>query len=221
MDVSFWQQRWSDNQIGFHLDTVNPVLLAHWSRIAPPPPATIFMPLAGKSLDMIWLISQGYQVISVEVSEIAVAAFFRENDIPCEVQTRAGHTVWLAPGLRMICSDFFALTPADLEEDIDLVYDRAAYIAMPDTLRTRYCEQLAGLCPASPRLLVTLEYDQAHMSGPPFAVAAAEVEQQYAHCANQDYKVTRLARTDVLPDHAHFMARGVSHLHECVYYLST
>src|SRR3569623_953180 len=42
----------------------------------------IFIPLCGKSKDMLWLRAQGHAVIGVEVVARAVEAFFAENALP-------------------------------------------------------------------------------------------------------------------------------------------
>jgi len=31
MELDFWEQRWNQNQIAFHLDSVNPYLEKYWS----------------------------------------------------------------------------------------------------------------------------------------------------------------------------------------------
>ena len=45
---------------------------------------SVFVPLCGKSLDMVWLLEQGFSVTGCEISELAVQQFFTENSIPYE-----------------------------------------------------------------------------------------------------------------------------------------
>ena len=52
MNPEFWHQRWAGHQIGFHQSTPTPLLLKHWPALGIAPGATVFVPLAGKSLDM-------------------------------------------------------------------------------------------------------------------------------------------------------------------------
>lgn len=99
--------------------------------------------------------------------------------------------------------------------NVAAVYDRAALIALPQVMRVDYSQHLNLLCPAQPRLLVTLEYEQAQMAGPPFAVLEKEVQAVYAN----GFKLDCLQRNDVLAEHAHFAAKGLSALHESVYIL--
>ena len=76
MQPDFWHQRWSENQIGFHQSAPTPLLLKHWPTLGIAPGAQVFVPLAGKSLDMAWLASQGHRVLGVELSQLAVEQFF-------------------------------------------------------------------------------------------------------------------------------------------------
>ncbi len=220
MEIRFWQQRWAEEKIGFHLESVNPALVQFWSNIAPPVPARVFIPLAGKSLDMIWLAKLGYEVVAVEVSRLAVESFFKEHDLSPEVTPVGDFSVWQSGRITVICGDFFSLYRnrhqfPDLSQ-FDIVYDRAAYIALTSQQREVYSRHLENLCPAVPRLLVTLEYIDEQMQGPPFSVTEAEVQHIYAQ---GDYSIETLSREDVLLDHEHFMAKGMTELYEHVYYL--
>ena len=80
-DNVLWLQCWRDRQIDFHQQTVNQFLTRFWPRLDPDISSRVFVPLCGKSLDMIWLAEQGHQVIGVELSPIAVGDFFRENGL--------------------------------------------------------------------------------------------------------------------------------------------
>lgn len=218
MDIPFWHDRWENNKIGFHLDAANPILAAYWSEVMTDTGVTaprVFVPMAGKSLDLVWLADQGCEVVGVEVNERAVNDFFTELGQQAEVSQHGELRVCRAGKITLICGDYFALQAADIGS-IDIVYDRAAFVAMPPDMRQKYASQLARLCPDAPRLLVTLEYDQAQMAGPPFAVSEEEVLNLYA----KGLKTKTLAREDALPDHAHFAAKGLTSLNECVYYLA-
>ena len=55
------------------------------------------------------------------------------------------------------------------------MYDRASLIALPPEMRERYARHLAGILPpATQILLITLDYPQPEMPGPPFAVSAVK-----------------------------------------------
>lgn len=175
MKHEFWLERWEQNQIGFHQTEINRYLTGHWAELGLPPGAPVFVPLCGKSLDMLWLREQGYPVLGVELSGKAVSAFFEENDIAAEVSQGERFRIYQAEGLQLLVGDFFALTPEDLG-GVRAVYDRASLIALPPALRSDYARHMATLLPAGSHiLLVTMEYAEGTLEGPPFSVSEEEV----------------------------------------------
>ena len=216
MDPDFWLQRWQENKIGFHLDEVNPLLVAHFPKLHIPPPARVFVPMCGKSVDMVWLRAQGYEVVGVEISPVAIEAFFREQHIPAVPQIVDGLTRWQADGLSIWCADFFALSASQIGE-IDVTYDRAALIAMPEQRRMEYARKLLEITASAPQLLITLDYPQSQMSGPPFAVSQDEVGRLYG--STYPTLSTPHESVDILPTEARFVERGLTALYENVYLL--
>lgn len=215
MEPDFWHQRWQQNQIGFHQPDINPYLRKYWAELAVPAPARILVPLCGKSLDLLWLVQLGYQVEGVELSDVAVRAFFEEQGIKAQHSTQGDWQVWESENLRLWCGDFFKLGPAQLGP-IDAVYDRAALIALPQPMRQQYVAHMQTLVGAVPHLLVTLEYPQQQMSGPPFAVEKTEVEDLFgARYSGTQSPIC----ADVLSESPNFRERGLECLNECVYLL--
>ena len=214
MHPDFWQQRWADNQIGFHQSAPTPLLLKHWSSLEVPAGATVFVPLAGKSLDMAWLASQGHRVLGVELSQLAIDQFFAEHGLAPDVEATRYGVHHRAGGIELIRGDAFGLD-ADLLGRCDAVFDRAALIALPPDLRKRYAGELYARLPAGCRgLLITLEYPQAEREGPPFSVPEDEVRVLYG----RDWEVALRERRPILPEHPGFVA-GVSRLDTAVYAL--
>lgn len=212
MNPDFWHQRWADNQIGFHQSAPTPLLLKHWPSLGVAANATVFVPLCGKSLDMVWLASQGHRVLGVELSQLAVEQFFAEHHLTPETDASRYGTHYSAGGIEIICGDAFALDEAVLAE-CTAVFDRAAMIALPPPLRMRYADELYARLPAGCRgLLVTLEYPQAEREGPPFAIAEAEVRERYA----ATWDIALLERRPIPPDHPGYVG-GVSMLDTAVY----
>ncbi|SHL86501.1 thiopurine S-methyltransferase [Phytopseudomonas punonensis] len=176
MRESFWLQRWQANQIGFHAKQVNPLLQRHWPALACGPESAVLIPLCGKSLDIAWLASRGHKVIGVELAEVAVAAFFAEQGVRPLITEEGAFKVYRHERVKLLCGDFFALEARHLQ-DCTLFYDRAALIALPAEMRERYVGHLHSVLPSGSKgLLVTLDYDQALMDGPPFSVSDAEVQ---------------------------------------------
>jgi thiopurine S-methyltransferase len=215
MEAEFWHQRWRENRIGFHQQDTNPYLKAFWAEVPVKPGEPVFVPLCGKSLDIRWLQQQRHPVIGVELSSIAVEAFFEENDLS-PVQRRQGpFSVYEADGIRIFCGDFFDLDAAMLD-GVKAVYDRASLIALPPDMRPVFVEHLTGLLPAAiPLLLITLEYPHQEMSGPPFSVADSEVQALFSPA----WSLRELHKVDVLADEPRYRERGLSSLIETIYLL--
>jgi len=216
MDSQFWRERWARNQIGFHLPEVNPYLQRHWPQLALAQGAKVLVPLCGKSLDLVWLASQGHRVLGVELSEQAVDAFFSEQGLTPRISQRGVFKVYQADVIEVWCGDFFALD-ADALRDCTALYDRAALIALPPLMRARYTEHLNVLLGAGCKgLLITLDYDQTQKAGPPFAVIDDEVKLLLgAH-----WTLEVLEEHDVLGESWKFVQDGVTRLEERVYQLT-
>ena len=214
MNPDFWHQRWHDNQIGFHQAEPTPLLQKHWAAVGAPAGGKVFVPLAGKSLDMLWFAAQGHRVLGVELSELAVAQFFAENGLRPEIRDTHYGRHYEAGGIELILGDAFGLD-ADLLRDCDAVFDRAALIALPPELRRRYANELYAKLPAGCRgLLITLEYPQAERDGPPFSVPGDEVRALYG----RDWDIDLLERRPIPPEHPGFVS-GVSKLDTAAYAL--
>jgi len=215
MDPEFWHERWAANQIGFHQREINGHLQRHWHGLGLPSGSRILVPMCGKSLDMLWLREQGHAVAGVEISALAVAAFFRENRLTPEIREEAGYSRWSYDAMAIYCGDFFRLNTAALGT-LDGCYDRAALVAMPDTLRPRYAGHLASLLSSAGRvLLVTMEYRQSEMNGPPFSVPDREVERLFT----EQFTIKHLARFDALAANPAFRERGLTGLTENIWCL--
>ena len=216
MDPDYWLQRWQENKIGFHLGEVNSLLVTHFPQLQIPPPARVFVPMCGKSVDMVWLRSQGYEVEAVEISPVAIEAFFREQQLSAETQIVDGLTRWQADGLGIWCADFFDLSQSHIG-DIAITYDRAALIAMPGQRRPAYARKLLDITAGAPQLLITLDYSQNQMSGPPFSVSHEEVVRLYG--STYSGLSAPHESVDILPIEARFAERGLTALYENVYLL--
>jgi thiopurine S-methyltransferase len=148
---------WRKNQTDFHQMAVNPLLAGFWASLLLSKPSRIFVPLCGKSLDLLWLARQGNEVVGVELSPVAVKAFFTENGLAPRKSKQGKFTVWEDGRLKILCGDFFSLELADLGE-IDVVYDRAALTALPESIRKQYVAQMRAIVPVSCRIfLLTVE----------------------------------------------------------------
>ncbi|MBC3952224.1 thiopurine S-methyltransferase [Pseudomonas folii] len=213
MQAEFWHERWAANQIGFHQRQVNPLLQRFWPELAVGQGARVLVPLCGKSLDLVWLAGQGNRVLGVELSEKAVQDFFSEQRLEPVISQNGAFKVYGCEGIELWCGDFFALRAEDVAECTAL-YDRAALIALPPVMREEYVAHLSSALPAQCQgLLITLDYDQAKIDGPPFSVPDEEVQRLLA----EDWELDILQTSDVLKGSVKFEQRGVERLEERVY----
>ena len=190
MKHEFWLERWERDQIGFHQQAINAYLTEHWAELGLAPGAGVFVPLCGKSLDMLWLREQGYSVLGVELSRKAVEAFFNENGLRARRDEEGAFVSYSADRLRLLVGDFFALEPGMLS-GIRAVYDRAALIALPAGMRAAYARHMAALLPSGAHiLLVTLEYPAGALEGPPFAVGEEELRRLYGEAFSIERKAS-------------------------------
>jgi len=215
MEPQFWQNRWRNGQIGFHQASVDRNLRRHWPELSLGEAHHVFVPLCGKSLDLLWLRDQGHAVLGVELSARALEDFCRENGVPARRRTQGDFDVYEAENLELYRGDFFKLTPSLLGA-VDAVYDRAALISWAPELRSAYADHIATIVrPGTQMLLITLEYPQAQMSGPPFCVPRDEVERLYS----PRFQIREVARQDILASEERLQSLGVTTLFEVCYYL--
>ena len=214
MRTDFWLERWRTGQIGWHQPAVNAALVEHWPKLELPERCPVFVPLCGKSLDMLWLRRQGHPVFGVEIAEAAVRGFFEEQSIRFEVaENRDGLPRFSGGGFRIYCGDYLEISAPQLGATQG-TYDRGALIALPPDKRPIYADHIQRVIPEGGKmLLLTLAYDQARAPGPPFSVPAQEVEALYG----QRCQVEQLAsfETDEIPPH--FREAGLASVTESVY----
>lgn len=154
-------------------------------------------------------------MVGVEISAVALESFCMEQGVVARRRILDHFDVYETAKLELYRGDFFALTP-QLLGVIPAVYDRAALISWMPELRAAYVAHMTALTdPGAQTLLVTMEYAQAQMSGPPFSVLADEVERLYA----RHHAIQELSRDDVLANEPRFRARGATQLHEVCYRL--
>lgn len=179
MEHSFWFNRWETDQIAFHETDVHPILTRHWNDFRVTPGATVFVPLCGKSNDLPWIRRQGHEVLGVELSPIAVSAFFAENKVKATISDRDSFKYYTGSGYRILCGDYFDINRENTGK-IGAVYDRAALIALTPEQRVDYVRHLSTLLdPEAKILLITVRYEPKELTPPPFIVDEDEIEVLY------------------------------------------
>jgi thiopurine S-methyltransferase len=190
MNNEYWLKRWNENRIGFHKSGVNPLLEQFLPQITNVPGRTL-VPLCGKSADLAWLLAKGHQVVGVDISEVAARAFASEQGIAMTAANEPPFTVFRGERIAYYVGDFFNIKP-DRVGRFDLIYDRAALIALPRDKRPEYAQHLKSLLLSGGNILmISLEYDPKKMEGPPFAVTESELRGLF-----KELKVVKLHEYD-------------------------
>lgn len=192
MEKEFWHKRWHDNQIGFHLPQPHALLSQYIQTLDLPKSSTVLVPLCGKTVDIGFLLQHGYSVIGIELSEVAVKALFNALKFTPTITQQGALKCYQSEQLTVYVGDIFDLN-ADLLESVDWIYDRAALVALPLPMREQYAKHIMGLSNCAPQLLVTIEYDQQLLKGPPFAINQEMVSQHY----QQAYALQHIAQAEV------------------------
>ncbi len=213
MNPDYWLKRWKQSEIGFHQEDINPYLCQFWPQLRLPHGSKVAVPFCGKSRDMIWLQEQHHSVLGIELSAIAVQAFFKENNLSPHHHAKDHFDQYTAHGISILHGDFFNLNKDDFAT-VNTVYDRAALVALPSHMQKRYVDHLLSILPVPTQiLLITLDYPRNEMSGPPFAISHDEVQSLYKSCAD----LRLLIQTDVIEKNPRFKEKGLSRLHESVF----
>ncbi len=192
MDINFWHGKWQQNDIAFHESEANPLLVKYFEELSLAKGSRVFVPLCGKTLDIHWLLSNGYRVAGAELSKIAVEQLFAGLGVTPEIVKDGELEQYRANNIDIFAGNIFSLTSKILGP-IDAIYDRAAFVALNEETRSQYAAHLTEITNKAPQLLICLEYDQSLMEGPPFSISHEEVNQKYGHL----YELTFLASADL------------------------
>ena len=188
MQKDFWIDRWKNNQIGFHNNDVNPLLVENLSALNLSNLSRILVPLCGKSKDISWLLGEGFLVVGVELSEMAVVQLFADLKLTPTIEIKHYGKIFSSKNLTIFVADIFELTVQDIGA-VDGIYDRAALVALPPEMRGSYAKQLIDISFGAPQLLVSFDYEQDSLPGPPFSVPEAQLSALYGGA----YQLNRLA----------------------------
>jgi len=215
MNKTFWTERWQRRDIGFHQPHIHEQLTRLWPTLGLPVASTVFVPLAGKTRDMVWLATQGHRVIGVELSEVAVREFFQDGGQTPDVRSDGPFDVYSAGPFSLYRGDFFEM-PGEALAGVAAVYDRAALIALPPDLRVRYAQKLTSILPREAVVfLIAVAYPEGEISGPPFSLTRDDVENLYGDA----FRIEVLEDRDGLDGSGNLKRRGVTELRETAYLL--
>lgn len=176
-DFDFWNQRWLNHQIGFHLPKPHPSLVKHVDLFQGH--QKILVPLCGKSLDMMFLREKGFEVVGVEFSELALKDFIAENKLTMTRFEEDSFVIYRGEGFTLYCGDFFHLTSKELQ-GVSAFYDRASMVAFDPQERLRYASHLISVGrQLKLGLVVVFNYGDIP-GGPPYSVVDQEIKELYS-----------------------------------------
>ncbi|XP_077991305.1 putative thiopurine S-methyltransferase isoform X2 [Glandiceps talaboti] len=180
----------------------------------------IFVPLCGKSIDLIWLAQQGHDVTGVEYSDIACEAFFKENNIeysaaPAENLKDGKLYTSKDNKIKIYQCDFFQFS-SDVAGQFDAAWDRGAFGAITAEDRKKYSDVLISVMkPDSVCLMTTLQYDTTVMKGPPRHVPLEVIQEYYG----ERFDIKPVCEHDIL-DEENWKERGHKYFMETVFSIS-
>lgn len=216
MHYEFWHERWQIGQIGFHQADAHPFLNRWWPSLGLPPGTSVYVPLCGKSLDMVWLAERGHRVVGSELIPSAISEFFSDRELVPTTTSHEGVRLHAAGPYEIVEGDALGLTTKHVGQ-LQAAYDRAALVALPPEMRRDYAASLARLLPAGARaLLVAFEYPQEMRGGPPFSVEADEISALFEPA----FRLEKVERVDVIAANPKFSELGIPALFETAFLLS-
>lgn len=206
MELSYWRSKWRKGNIGFHMEDAYPGLEKQWNSISINEQSAVFVPLCGKSKDLIWLSERCEQVVGVEISELAVKQFLDENYLDATISSFADFKIYQTKNIELWNGDFFKL-PEHKLPSFDLVYDKAALIALSPDMRQRYVDKILNLVSVNTQILLHhFVYQQSEMTGPPFSVSIDDINTLYG----QHFNLQILEKQDLGTDYyKKFQNRGL------------
>lgn len=199
MNKDYWLKKWQDSEIRFHQSKYHPSLEKFGDRFSQ---GTVLVPLCGKTLDMLYLSSIGHSVIGAELSPIACRDFFVENGIQFTEKTLPDFVVFESEDITLWCGDFFKL-PQQVWDKVTGIYDRAALVALPLEIRQKYAEEISKRSTRPVEiLLVSFEYPEGTLQGPPYSVPEDEIgniykpfEMQRLYSVKEDVRSIQVTET--------------------------
>ncbi|MDY3200173.1 MAG: thiopurine S-methyltransferase [Arcobacter sp.] len=204
MDKDFWNERWEKEEIAFHMNEVNPMLIKYFPELFLEKRKRIFIPLCGKTLDIEWLLAKNYRIVGVELNELAIKSLFNQLKIEPMILEIDNFIIYKHKNIDIFVGDFFNLSETILGK-IDLIYDRAALVALPENMRKKYSAHLLNITSGASQLLLTYEYDLNMMKGPPFCVDSMEIRNYYL----DKYSLILLEENENLPSGLKRKSNGI------------
>lgn len=200
-DINYWAKRWVESRTGWHMDAINPILIKYLevltgssekssSFIEANSKKKIFVPLCGKTKDLGYLLSLGYQVFSIEGVLQAIQELDKENNFQLSFDENESIYGTSDGKLKIFFGDLFKC-PIEKWGPFDFIWDRGSLIAMDYSARGEYIKFMQksvqdsnGKFVPFRYLLEVVDYDRTKFPGPPRPVEENEVIELYSSWSN-------------------------------------
>ncbi|XP_068682652.1 probable thiopurine S-methyltransferase [Montipora capricornis] len=188
--AEYWKKRWEVNSIGWHRDEVNKMLQKYLDELTGGRSSVrVFVPLCGKSLDMLWLAEQGHNVVGVELSKLAIECFFKENNLKFSAeQVKLVAAVdpvdvykCTEKPVTIFSCDLFALSEEDVGGRFDAIWDRGSLSAMQPAVGDRgkrYTKKMRSLLADDGNYLLESHYYELDRGNSPPASISIELRNE-------------------------------------------
>ncbi|KAJ8032987.1 putative thiopurine S-methyltransferase [Holothuria leucospilota] len=197
-----WINVWKKGRTKFHRREVHSILTNFLPKLVEGKEnPTFFVPLCGKSVDMKWLLDNGYEVYGCEIAEDGILQFFEEQEISYVIEPLEGKVegkIYKGKDLPIVIfmCDFFKL-PSVSSVRFDCVWDRGSFAAINTKDRSRYYDVLKKMMKPDGRwLLDSFELDHVKFAGPPFNLDTTELKQ----LVDDDFSIEQVRYKDAMND---------------------
>lgn len=192
MSNDLWLKRWENGEIGFHYHKINPLLEKHYEHLSLKENSTVFIPLCGKSLDILFFLSQGHKVVGCELSPKAIDEFFSDLEVKPQIKEYEKFKEYSYEDITIYEGDIFDLEKEHLGK-VDAIYDRAALVALHEDIRAKYTKHLKELTNSAKQLVLTCSYEQELHQRTPYSVPSEEIHLHYG----ENYNIKKLESREI------------------------
>ncbi len=182
MEHKFWQERWETKNIGFNQPEPNKFLREYGLKLFGEN-KNVFVPLCGKSVDMLWFYENSFNVLGCELVGTACCEFFTENNIKCTTNPYDNFIAHTSEDnkITILEGDLFRITQEIIAEyNINAIYDRASLVALPKDMRKKYAEHIKNITKNRSIKYFLIVFEFGSPSGPPFSVPYEEIKELYS-----------------------------------------
>lgn len=198
VNLERWYGRWSTGTTRWHRSTVHPALLEHIEKddtdvlVPGTKGARILVPLCGKTVDLAYLAASNKveTVVGVDGIRKALDEFAQEH-AALNVREIKNESISTNKNIKferfqgdsivLLKGDFFDLDDTVVTEKFDVVWDRAAMVAIQPALRQDYVGIIRKVLKRGGTVLLSVYVrpDGSKTKGPPFLIDEEEVRRLY------------------------------------------